>query len=252
MRLRLSILAFAAAGVLTAGPLFAGLEGKCVLEAQDYAALSERAKAAFDEAAFLEDRAAYDTAAKLLAQAAEAAPDIVDLQFLALRRLIARAEVSWDTESIEYYDMADAVAKRLLNTPTLTAEQRDRALRADEKINGRPAVEGRSATPGERNAVLERDVKRSQTGLKLMVNIRDKRRELRGLTISANQASGFLPGENAEDKKKKANETPKLDPFAPLPGEERPKLPQAQPGQPMQPGGAINPFQNGGGDPPGT
>jgi hypothetical protein len=207
-------------------------------------ALNPRAALAYDEALHACDRANPDETARLMAAAASMQPDLIELQFQALDRCIARGEIGYGSDSIEFFDLADTIVKRMLANPLLHQEERERAQRADQLLNGTPGHGEFAAVAGERDNVLARDEKRLNTGLELMLVVQAERIQSRGMEKpELTTLNGSGPDE--EQDSKPAGPL-RIDPFAKLPGEITIPLPGFTSTAP----GAAPAFGRGGGAAP--
>jgi len=214
-----------------------------ILKPSTEKALNPRAAVAYEEALAARDYANPDETARMLASAAAMQPELVDLQFAALDRCVARGELSYGATSIEFFDLADTIVKRMLANPFLLQEERERAQRADQLLNGIPARGEFAAVVGIRDNVLARDEERLKTGLELMLNVQADR--IKARRPDTPKLTGLKSGSSGEDSIK--SEGPmRIDPFAPLPGE----IPIPLPGITTPAPGAAPAFGRGGGAAP--
>lgn len=208
-------------------------------------ALNERTAIAYDAALRAWDQSNPDETARLMAAAASMQPELIELQFQALDRCIARGEINYGSTSIEFFDLADTIVKRMLANPLLHQEERERAQRADQLINGVPARGDKAEVVGLRDDVLARDERRLTTGVELMLTVQSARIQARGLDKPLLATVG---GTKIEDPDAPKTTGPgRIEPFAKLPGE----IDIPLPGINLAPAAGANPaFGRGGGAAP--
>lgn len=200
------------------------------------AALPEETRALYAEAIRHIDRIDYDGGVKLLGQAAETAPESLELQFFTLARARDRAEVYYSAASYApvpenmtygtppwrtsegFYEIADTAMRRIQENPSLGAEQKNRMQQ-----------EANALTEG-RTTLQERDKKRFETGIPVTDEVYEIRKGALGLeepeptadrlaAKAAEMASDAAQPAGTEGEKKEGDKFAEVDPFAPLPGE---------------------------------
>jgi len=208
------------------------------LSPAEAATLPESARAAYDRALMLSDRVDFGGAIDSLGEAAAAAPENVDLQFLLVKASRWRAETTYGEESVKYYDLGESAIRRLLSNPALGPSDRTRVRRESERI-----------TAGQEN-LRARDEARKESGFKLVSAIRQERALRSGLIEE--QTNPFAIDALLEEPKAAEEETKKVSAsdiwsmFA-APGYEAPKPAGAVPPGGAPGGGFVDPFAGGGG-----
>lgn len=235
----------------TASANIDGLKGLMPPEAEER--LTASARALYHDALEHRDHINHYEAAASIAAAAAEQPDHIELNLLAMRYNLRAGQATWGQDSARFFETADLIVKRLTLNRDLSTEQRDQVLRANNELNGSPAVPAtatvpeRAAKPGARETILQRDAARLESGLKLMAIIAEERREERGLTLSRLGKGGgpLVPYGIPSTANTNAEKVPS-GVFARLPGEWRPEDDMPKAGAAGQaPGGPINPFAGG-------
>lgn len=173
-------------------PLFlflaGALLGSSVLMAQDFDVmltpaqhreLSGPALAHYEAALEKIDRVDNATALDELAQAAALSADHIELQFLVAKYARHRAEVTYGEESLRCYDMAEMALRRLLGNPRLGPDERTRVRRESERVR-----EGKER-------LRARDDARLRDGFRLVVQIREERRDRMGISQRESELHGI-------------------------------------------------------------
>lgn len=226
--------------------------------------LPAQAREKYREAVSWYDVANRPRAAEAVIEAANLAPESIDLQFLAADVAVRRGMMEMGPEAQRHLDAADQIIRRLLASDKLNTEERARANRMELRLNGRRAMDGKDAVPGERQTVAARDQARTEAGNKFIESYRDLRREAAGISPAAFRLSALVgASEGGESgagegggllkailgdsgvRKMTDDKSKRIDPFANLPGEYvPPKAQPAAPGAPGAPGGVVsNPFE---------
>lgn len=258
--------------IIAATSLVGAQDWRVMLDENAQSQLSGEALDIYKKAEIENDRVNYDEAVKLLAEAAELAPENENLQFLVASRARDRAEVyygaaayrlppqnnmdytspDWRTAE-PFIQMADAALNRLESMTDLSAEERSRVE------NERAFLER------ERQNLEVRDAAREETSLPLVVKIKNLREE--AMNPEGDELDP-LDTRNAFKQVKPTfgeftEEDLKRNPFALLPGEHiepfLPPPPQPQQGQQFgDPYGqqnfgdtGVNPFADTPSDTPG-
>lgn len=225
-----------------------------MLTEEQEATLPEDAHEVYQEAKYQDDHVNYDESVKLIAKAAELAPENIDLQFLAAVRSRDRAEIyysqssfSQPPEGMEEYtsppwctaepfiELTQAAAQRLMVNPNLSDIQRSRLETELDLFEKRMS------------ALSERDFNRLETALSFVVKIRNARQEAMEKNQEPldpldprNALEADQPTEDdLIDSLVPTEEMALVDPFAELPGEYiAPFIPPAPP--PQQQGNRNN------------
>lgn len=113
---------------------------------------AQEAYVAFEEAA---DRINYDVAMEELNVAVEAAPQSMELRFLAIRLAKYHGQMHTGVDAVKYLDMALAHAKAVMEIPNLPKRQISRAQYEIERLDK------------QRNTVGQRDEARRTYGLQI-------------------------------------------------------------------------------------
>ncbi len=266
MRNKFSRLALAATFCLGAS-VAPALDYSVMLPEKVVNELPAQARSVYQLAVEANERANYSGTAKLLGEAAELAPEVEEIQFLAIARARDRADVYYGTgvytlppENMEYssppwhvaepfFDIAEQSLQRLSHLPDLTEEERRRLQREILLVE-----QGKAS-------LSQRDQARLDIAFDFVISVRDKRLAARGLTLAApddgetGSTDPALAGEGAigeGDGSAESTNGESYDPFALLPGETIADwLPLPQPTRTVDGQGGRNPFGNdGGGAPP--
>jgi hypothetical protein len=242
--MRAALIAALLFATATASANIDGLKGLMPAEAESR--LNSNARALYIDAIRHRDHVNHRRAAEALAAAAAEQPDHIELNLLAMRYNLRAGQTAWGQDSAQFFEAADIIVKRLALNRDLTTEQRNQVQSVNIELNGRPADGNRAAKQGSRETILQRDAARLETGLKLMTQIAQARREERGLTLSRLGKGGapLVPYGMPSTATKAPDKAP-TGVFARLPGEWRPEddRPKAPPAG--APGGPINPFASG-------
>lgn len=229
--------------------------------------LPEEARTQYLEAVQAADQLAYRGAMRHLAAAAEAAPQIKELQFLLVEHARDRAEIYYGADSFyadvpdwleyssptwhtaqPYIEMAEHGLQRLSNIGDLTGEER---RRVEAEI---------TAVEELREGLPERDRQRFEDGIELVEEINFDRRQWAGLSDSFDlmdirNAFDRAPRRDLLEEEEDPDAPP--NPFATQPGEYRPPFlpryvrtepePGAQPGMGYDPYAGFDPTMMQGG-----
>lgn len=153
--------------------------------------LNQVARGHYEEALRMADHVQYEAAVDEVAQAAAAAPDHVELQFLLAKMARGHAEITYGEESLRYYDLAATALRRLLSNPALGPEERIRVSRESDRV-----TEGRET-------LRVRDDARMKSGFDLVMQIHRQRRLRSGLEVAQSERgtidSYLAPQEETEE-----------------------------------------------------
>ncbi len=142
-------------------------EADALLNEEEVAQLPEAAKGPYTRAVERFDHIDRDTGVQLLVEAAKAAPDYVPLQFLLANRARDRARFHYGVRALEYYDIAEEAAQRILQQPLLSLEEKRRAeqllgIIQDERET-LPTREKKMIESGFEAIVIPLAIRRSET-----------------------------------------------------------------------------------------
>lgn len=224
------------------------LDYSLMLEQSEAASLPPEALAHYEEAAFFNERAAYEIVVVKLDEAAREAPNHIPIQFLTLQRARDRAEVYYSgaiyapaADNMDYtsppwrtaepmIDIAEQAASRLLANPELSIEEKRRVERDAETLREL------------KNTISERDRARLEAGDDVVQEKLKYRQSYLGFDTVA-EAARELPGAPAPTPPPGGVTGPpvtEVDPFELLPGEVvqdfLPPPPPPQPGTAAGPG----------------